>query len=130
MPMLRSRQRRLAALILLSVLATSCGGGEPMASIPPGLEPRVESARRSLEGHWEGLLRPSFTFLAARCRADGGVLVLFAQQGIGSGDLAIAMQGPGWLADAWSGGFGTIDPQTDPDIVAFFAQVREVPCPA
>lgn len=125
---------RLAAALVLPLgvaLLAGCGPYDDVAPVPPTQADRIESARASLQDHWEGALEPTFAFLAIRCRSDGGALVLFAQRGpFVQGDLAVAMQGGKLAADQWSGGYGSIDPRSDPDIVAFFAApFSEVPCP-
>ena len=70
----------------------------------------------------------SFTFAGLRCRADGGLLVLFHQRGLGRNGLAVAMQGPGALPEAWAGGFAPVDPATDPEVVHFFSESPEASC--
>jgi hypothetical protein len=112
---------------MLSVTA-SCAGS--LGVIPSGLQDEVESARRSLKENWERPVPVSFAFVAARCRADGGLLLTFEQRGvIGSEGLAIAMRGPTGAVDDWGGGFAPIDPRTDPEILAFFSLAPEVACP-
>ena len=105
-----------------------CGGGN-LAPIPPGLEEEIESARDSVSDNWEGFGRPWFAFAEVRCRADGGLVVIFAEQGFGAdGDFAYAMAGGRGVPGAWAGGIGIDDPATDEEILRFFAQAPEVPC--
>jgi hypothetical protein len=53
----------------------------------------------------------------------------FAKEGFpNAGELAVAMRGPGAVPGFWSGGFGIDDPATDPEILHFFSEAREVPC--
>lgn len=108
-------------------LVGGCVGVDP-GSVPAGFADEVEAARRSLETHWDGPPPMSFTFAALRCRADGGLLVLFHQQGLGRNGLAFAMQGPGAFPASWAGGFAPVDPATHPEIVHFFAESPESPC--
>lgn len=105
----------------------ACGGVPGV--IPTGMADEVEAARASLEQAWDnGPVPPSFTFAAARCRTDGGLLILFDQRGFGSDGLAMAMQGPGAMPEAWAGGFAPVDPATDPEIASFFKESPEIAC--
>lgn len=109
------------------MVLAACVGMTP-GSVPAGFADEVDAARRSLEANWDGPPPMTFTFVSVRCRADGGLLVLFQQQGLGREGLAVAMQGPGALPDAWAGGFAPVDPATDPEIVHFFSEASEVAC--
>jgi hypothetical protein len=123
------RRLLLVAVVPLLVLALAgCGGGN-LAPIPRGLEDRVESARDSVSDNWEGFGRPWFAFVEARCRADGGLVIVFAEQGFGAdGAFAYAMAGGGAVPDSWSGGIGIDDPANDDELIHFFAEAAEVPC--
>jgi hypothetical protein len=122
--------RRALLLVLVSLATAGCGRGGDLAPVPPGLEAKVESARASVTGNADGIPRPWFAFVAARCRADGGIAIIFAEQGFGAdGDFAYAMQGGGAIFDGWGGGIGIDDPAVDEELVRFFDEVPEVPCP-
>ena len=126
-----SRHRRrapLVALIFVVAAAASCAGPADVR-IPVGFADEVAAARRSLESNWDGPMPASFSFFERRCRADGGLLLLFRQHGFGADGLAVAMQGPGALPESWAGGFAPIDPATDPEIEHFFSEASEVACP-
>ena len=125
--MSRHLRRAYPSVALSLVLAAACGGTSPSSALT-GFEDEVAAARRSLESNWDGPMPASFTYADLRCRADGGLLVLFHQRGVGPDGLAVAMQGPGALADAWAGGFAPVDPATDPEIAHFFSEAPEVSC--
>ena len=127
-----SRSLLLAAgAVPLFVIAGCVGRGTDVAPVPRGLEAKVASARNSVSDNWEGLGRPWFAFVEARCRADGGLVIIFAEQGFGAdGDFAYALQGGGAIADGWGGGLDVDDPDQDEEIVRFFDEEPEVPCPA
>lgn len=111
---------------MLSLVFGACAGGD-LAPIPPGLEDKVASARDSVADNWDGFGRPWFAFVEARCRADRGLVVVFAERGLGAdGDFAYAMQGGG--AVAWGGGIGIDDPRSDEEVVRFFSEAPEVAC--
>lgn len=127
---LRRRTWLLASAI--SAALAACGGGD-LAKIPVGLEDEVESARASVSSNWEGFGRPWFAFAEARCRADGGLVIIFAEQGFGADeDFAYAIAGGGAARGplGWGGGIGIDDPATDAEIVHFFTEAPEVPCAA
>jgi hypothetical protein len=119
----------VATPLLLGALAIGCGGGGAVAPIPRGLEDAVASARASVEGNWEGFPRPGFAFAGARCRLDGGLVIIFLEQGWGArGRFAYAMAGGGAVPGVWAGGTGIDDLATDEEIISFFTEVPEVPC--
>lgn len=91
----------------------------------------IDAARLSLEVHFEASDRPTFSFQSARCRADGGVVLLFKQRGRDSADgTAFALSGrPSSDPGAWAGGFAPVDPASDPEIMAFFRDGMEMACP-
>ena len=120
--------------MVASLAASGCVFGAD--AVPPdSVAPYVEGARASLTMHQEGLIPSRFWFRLARCRADGGMVVVFEEVGLGGSEgLAMAMGARGVVPrgqpDAWGGGgFGLIDPRTDPEIAHFFAEIPEVPCP-
>lgn len=112
---------------------------QPNSTVPPcegmaapaSLADYVEGARASLQQHWEGSNHPSFAFTSARCRSDGGVVLLFEQRaGDGAVGTAFALSSrPSGDPDAWAGGFAPVNPETDPEITAFFGEGMEVSCP-
>lgn len=118
------------ALVTLSLVAAAVASCVAPMRVPARFEADVASARRSLELHWDATpAAPTFSFVAVRFRADGGLLVLFDQRGFAADGLAVAMRGPGAGGDnAWAGGFAPIDPATDPEIAHFFGEHREVAC--
>jgi len=125
-----ARHRAVLRVSIALALSLSGCGGSLAGIVPLGFEERIELARQSLVGNWDnGPIPPTFTFRQLRCRADGGLLVLFQQQGFGDDGTAFAMQGGGALANAWAGGFAPIDPVNDREIVAFFREKPEAVCP-
>ena len=116
-------------LLLTAFLAVGCAIAVNRP-VPDGYETSVESARSSLIFEWEGAVTPTFAFEAIRCRADGGLVILFDQVGmLGSDGLAVAMSGrPDAGPGDWAGGFAAVDPEKDAEIAAFFAEDAEVPC--
>jgi hypothetical protein len=124
------RPRAVRIAIALAALAVAACSSQFVAPVPPAYAERVESARQSLEENWDGPPRPTFAFVGLRCRADGGLLVTFAQLGArDDGSFAYAFQGPDSMFDSWGGGFGQTDLDDDPEIDFFFREVAEVPCP-
>jgi hypothetical protein len=115
---------RLTALALATLVA-GCGPAE--APIPPRFEATVAGARASLADNWDRPEPPSFAFNQIRCRADGGLLVVFDQYQLGNRQgYAIALQGPG--ASGWGGGYGVADVGSDPEVRGFFSEQPEVSC--
>jgi hypothetical protein len=113
---------------LLAIAAAGCLG--PDAVVPAGLEGQVVSARQALLANWDRIPRPELRFVEARCRSDGGLVIVFEQGGLGvAGGYSIAMAGPGRSdPDAWGGGFGILDPDSDPEVRQFLLHASEVPC--
>ena len=101
------------------------------APIPPGYRDLVESARSSVLGNFEGLVRPSLAVVRIRCFANGGMVILFRQVGGATpGEPAFAMGGgPGAVAGIWSGGYGDLA-SIEQEIEFNFGSVAEVLCPA
>ena len=126
---MNSRRRPWLLAPAIAIVLAACSGGD-LAPVPPGLEDEVESARDSVSDNWEGFGRPWFAFMEVRCRGDGGLVIIFAEQGFGAdGDFAYAMAGGGAAPGAWGGGIGIEDPATDEEVVRFFTEAPEVPCP-
>lgn len=98
---------------------------------PSSVAGYLGAARLSLEQHFDGPGRPNFSFRSARCRADGGVVLLFEQlRGDGAQGIAFALSDrPSRDPGAWAGGFAPVDPAFDPEITAFFRDGMEVSCP-
>ena len=120
---------RSAVMLLAALVAAGCGPG-PDAPAPARFGPFIEGARAAFDLQDGGPVPATFRFVAARCRDDGGVVMVFEQSG-GSrpGGLAVAMsRTPSADASSWAGGFAPIDPVTDPEVLAFFEGGREVPC--
>lgn len=120
---------RRGAIALLLLLLAACALPVADAAIPSGMADEVESARQALRLQEDGP-RSNFGFRALRCRADGGLLVVFERSGVLGGSLAYAMQGPGAGPDNWAGGLRVHDLEGDPEIRLFFAESPEVACPA
>jgi hypothetical protein len=116
--------RRLGVL-LIPMLLVACSFGTQNAAIPAGMA-EVESARRSLIQNEETPIRSSFSFRSARCRADGGLLLIFDVRHLYGHGVALARQGPG--AEHWVGGWGVMDLESDPEIIHFFSEQPEVAC--
>ena len=114
------------AAIVAALLAACLPAAD--APIPPGYEAQVASARASLIDNAEQLVPPRLEFVAARCFANGGLVLVFREAGsTDPGDVAFAMQGAGAVADSCSGGFGQAGMEEE---VAFtFGGIDEVPCP-
>lgn len=125
----RRRSTRIALTLLVSASIQGCAGDAP---VPAAYRAKVDGARASLEGNWDGLPVPIFRFASITCRADGGILVVFEERGgRHSGAFAFAMQGPG-AGDgpgAWAGGYGVTDLATEVEIRFFFDESPEAPCP-
>lgn len=123
----RFTSRNLALLAAVAALV-ACSGPAPIA--PGAAAPYIGAARTSLESNHDGAMTPTFTFHSARCREDGGLVLLFEQRGgLGSEGLAFALAGtPSADAGVWAGGFAPTDADSDPEIVVFFAEASEVAC--
>ena len=119
--------RPLVSALTVALILVACATA-PDAEMPADLIDEVESARTSLEQNEDGPIRSSFSFRALRCRADGGLLVVFEQASILRRSLAYAMHGPDAGADNWAGGFRVDDLETDFEIRHFFSEAPEVPC--
>jgi hypothetical protein len=121
-----------ATFLLAALLAAGCVGiaapAPTDAAIPAAYRDAVESARQSLRVHedWPG--RSTFAVRAVRCRADGGLVVVFDQHGL-RGPHAIALRGPDAAPDSWAGALGIADLEHDPEIEHFFSQSPEASCP-
>lgn len=100
----------------------------PDAPAPAHLGPYVAAARARLLGELDDLLPAHLRFVAARCRADGGALLVFEQReppflGV---RYSYVMSGT-WPPTGWGGGVGMDDLEGDPEIAAFLT-FGEVPC--
>jgi hypothetical protein len=114
--------------LLVAMTLAACSG-QSVRPIPPAYAEHVESARESLEENWDGLPKPRFEFVAMRCRADGGLVVIFAQLGSrDDGSFASAHRGTDGYG--WAGGFGLATPNDNLELDFFFEIAPEVPCPA
>jgi len=98
------------------------------ADAPTRLAPYVDSARRSVGQNIDGLLPSHLRYVAARCRSDGGAVLVFEQWQppyVGP-RYAYAMAGA-VPPSGWSGGTSFEDLRDDPEI-AFFLGSNEVDC--
>jgi len=119
--------RSVAGIVPLLLLLLAGCTQTPDASPPDSVAPFVDAAREALRR--EDDRHRDFAFRSARCREDGGVVLLFEQYGAASEGLAVALSGaPAADPGVWAGGFASIDPATDPEIRAFFEARREVRC--
>ena len=123
----RFTSRNLALLAAVAALV-ACSGPAPIAR--GAAAPYIGAARTSLERNHDGPLTPTFTFHSARCREDGGLVLLFEQRAgsVSEGPAFALARDPSTDAGAWSGGFAPTDADSDPEITAFFAEAPEVPC--
>ena len=121
------RSLRPVLAVLLAFALATCGRRSDLA-IPPAYATHVDFARESLTEEWEGPITPEFSFRELHCRKDGGLLVVFLEDGFGADGFAFAMQGPKAEPDGWAGGFSVEDPRTDPEVRHFFEASPEVPC--
>jgi hypothetical protein len=98
------------------------------ALAPAELAPYVDDARSSVGQNIEGLLPVHLRFTHARCRADGGSVLIFEQWqppylGV---RYAYAMAGDS-PPNSWGGGTGFEDLTSDSEI-AYFMGSNEVDC--
>ena len=130
-----SEARRISPLATaaLSLVVAACG----LLSAEPGdaahadyLRPFIESGRNSLRAREDGLPRSTFSFHQARCRADGGLLVIFEQSRLGHRTFAYVMGGPGKSEGSWAGGLQVPRLDGDPEIDHFFSISPEAECNA
>lgn len=114
-----------ATLAFAALAVVACAGGSP---VPAGYEAIIADASASLEEE-DDLPFTSYLFQRIRCRADGGRLVEFKRGGwfVADAGYAYALQGPG--AVDWGGGWGMPTLDDDPEIVYFFSESPEAPCP-
>ena len=127
---MRDGRRAFLALVIAGCSGPAGACSTPAIPVPGADGDIVMAGRASLLQEWDGPLPVEFVFRAQRCRDDGGVVLLFDQRGpLGSAGTAMAMSGdPRAEPRAWAGGFAPVDPVTDPEIRAFFAESPEVPC--
>ena len=98
------------------------------APAPARIAPFVGDARSSLVREAQGLLPLHLRYAEARCRRDGGALLVFEQWEppyVGS-RYAYAMSGA-WPPSGWGGGIGIGDLRGDAEIAAFLG-TDEVHC--
>jgi hypothetical protein len=98
------------------------------APAPAHIAPFLGDARSSLFREAVRLLPLHLRFAEARCRRDGGALLVFEQWeppylGFRYGYV---MSGT-WPPTGWGGGVGMVDLRSDPEIAAFMG-TDEVPC--
>lgn len=125
---------RLAALVALIAFIVIPGtiAVPPLvlrdARAPAHIAPYVGDARASLLGEVDQVVPIHLRFVAARCRADGGALLVFEHWE--APYLAVrysyAMSGT-WPPSAWGGGIGMEDLAGNPEIAAFMG-ADEVSC--
>ena len=103
----------------------------PDEPVPERLRDHVGDARATVRRAWPGIgLRP-LRLAAARCRDDGGVVLVFEKTGPLARRYAYVLTGF-WPPAAWDGGGWFPDLQSvqhEPVIVAFLGS-REVDCTA
>jgi hypothetical protein len=130
----RSRRLRLFGLLAVLVILVVFGSivVPPLvlrdAAAPAHIEPFLSDARARLYGEAVRLLPLHLRFVEARCRRDGGALLVFEQWELpylGS-RYGYVMSGT-WPPTGWGGGVGMIDLRGDPEIAAFMG-TDEVPC--
>lgn len=121
--------RRSVAIALSMPLLLGCAAAVVDGEVAPGTAEAVELARHALIRNEEGLIRSRFGLRDVRCRADGGLLVVFEQANLVRRSHAFAMQGPGADPENWAGGYGVDDVDTDSEVLYFFSESPEVACP-
>jgi hypothetical protein len=130
----RSRPLRLAALLAVVLLVAIIGTitVPPLllrdAPMPARVAPYLADARASLFREAVGILPLHLRFASARCRADGGALLVFEQWqppyvGVRHGYVMSAT----WPPNGWDGRTGMEDLAGDPEIAAFLGS-SEVSC--
>jgi hypothetical protein len=132
--MKRLRPLRVAALLAVVLLVAVIGTitVPPLllrdAPVPGRVAPYLADARASLLREAVGILPPHLRFTAARCRADGGALLVFEQWKPPNVDVRYGYVMSTTLPpNGWSGGTGMKDLAGDPEIAAFLAS-SEVSC--
>ncbi len=120
----------VALVLLLAIVATAAVPPLVLrdARAPAHVAPYVGEARARLLGELDDLLPAHLRFVAARCREDGGALLVFEQReppylGV---RYSYVMSGT-WPPTGWGGGIGMEDLDGDPEIAAFLMP-GEVPC--
>lgn len=120
----------VAAVLLLGAIGTLAV--PPMvlrdAQAPMRVAPFVDDARADVLREIDHVLPVYLRFVAARCRADGGALLVFEHWmppyvGV---RYSYAMSGT-WPPTSWGGGISVADLARDPEIAAFLRS-DEVPC--
>jgi hypothetical protein len=130
----RPRPLRLAAL-LAGILLVAAVGTITLPSLvfrdapaPAHIAPYVDDGRASLHREAVRLLPLQLRLASARCRADGGALLVFEQWELPylGFRYGYVMSGT-WPPEGWGGGVGMEDLSADPEIAAFMG-ADEVPC--
>lgn len=102
----------------------------PDAAAPAQIAPYVEDARANLRANIGKLAIPPYLrFVEARCRADGGVMLVFEQWAPPYLTVPYAYVLSGrWPVLGWgAGGANQDDLANDPEVAPFFGS-SEVPC--
>ncbi len=129
----RSRRRRLLPVILaagaLTIAAALTAGAlaifEP--PIPAAYRAQVGAAAQVMSGLGDD--RRQFRFHSIRCRADGGLVVVFDSGDEGADSLhSLLSFGPADDPASWSSG-GPLFPYEDPSSGRTVFPARQVPCP-
>lgn len=118
----------LAALVVV-VVSLGAGTIRPDEPVPEWLRDHVGDARATVSRAWPGIVPRHLRLAAARCRDDGGVVLVFEETGLLARGYAFALTGF-WPPAAWDGGLGFPDLQSvlhEPVIVSFLGS-REVDC--
>ena len=128
-----SRRRSLALVVTaLPAVAIAAIVLPPIvlrdAPAPARIASYVEAGRSDLRGNIDGL-PPHLRFVAARCRADGGVMLVFEQWAPPYlvVPYAYVMSGHWPPLQGWSGGANWHDLADDPEVAAFFGS-SEIAC--
>lgn len=125
--------RRPLALSVMALLVVAFAGivvppiVVPDAPAPARIAPYVDAGRDDLRANIDGL-PPHLRFVEARCRADGGVMLIYEQWAPPylTVPYAYVMSGR-WPPQGWAGGANSHDLARDPEVAAFFGS-SEVPC--
>ncbi len=131
--MSRLRAQALSSAILAAIVVA-------MIALPPivlrdepapdRIAPYVDVGRDNLRGNIDDhALPPHLRFIGARCRADGGVMLVYEQWAPPylTVPYAFVMSGHWPPQEGWSGGVNWHDLADDPEVVAFFGS-SEIPC--
>ncbi len=130
----RTRRLRLVGLLafLVSLIVIGSITVPPLllrdAPAPARIAPFVDDARTRLLDEIDHVVPIHLRLVAARCRADGGALLVFEhwEPPYLVVRHSYAMSGT-WPPSGWGGGIGMEDLAGDPEIAAFLMS-GEVPC--